>query len=119
MRRGEAALTDLQQREVFIEERIVCGRIEDIEECGLCADVYGQFRACVHASLRVTAVRGHAQVHRGVEVQEYARGHDAPERGQADVDLRDEVARDADGCAGVRDVRTGGDSHPCGVYMSA
>ena len=41
------------------------------------------------------------------------------ERGHADVDLRDEVARDADGCTRVCDVRTGGDGHRCGVKMSA
>ena len=58
--REEEALTDLQQREVFIEERVVCGRFEEIKECGLRADVHGQFRARVHARLCVIVViRGH------------------------------------------------------------
>lgn len=39
----------------------------------------------------------------------------APECGRADVNLRDEVARDADGRGGVRDVRADGDGYLCGI----
>jgi hypothetical protein len=60
------------------------------------------FSARVHVRLRVncgSAVREHTQVYRGVKIQEYGGGSDNPERGRADVNLRDEVARDACGRA--------------------
>jgi hypothetical protein len=71
--------------------------------------------------LRVTcgsAVRERNQVSRGVKIQEYGRGRDTPERGQADVNLQDEVARDAHGRAVFRVVRAGGDCHSCGVWRA-
>lgn len=121
-------MTDLlQQREALVEERRARGLVEEIEERGLCADVHGQLRVRVHARLRAArgsggivaaapvCIREYIQVRRGVEIQEYGRRRDAPESGQPDVDLGDEVARDTHGRAGVRDVRAGGDGHLCGV----
>ena len=102
----------LQQREGRFEERVCHRRVEQVEEGGLRADA--DVERCVRVRARLCAARGRradGKVDRGIEVQEHGCGGRAAERGQPDVDLRDEVAR---GLKRDADVWVGGDGHLCG-----
>ena len=72
------------------------GRIEGVEEQGLHAEVHGQFRA--HAAHHPQAEVLFADILRSIDASRFRncdRGCVAPKRGRVDVNLRNEVTRDA------------------------